>query len=93
VDRVYVGELRISSAMATKIQSKHGVTPDEVREACPVGIVPGFWHVHPEYGRRFLIRAKTSRGRWLKIILYPADVAEGTWRLGTALAATDGRAT
>ncbi len=92
MDRVYVGELDISPAMATKIQTKHGVTPDEVHEVCPVGIVTGRWHVHPEYGRRFLRRGATHRGRWLKVILQPVDEAEGIWRLRTALAATDGRA-
>jgi hypothetical protein len=82
----YVGFIEISPAMAEKIQSKHGVTPDEVREAC-TGQVRGGWHDHPEYGRRLLVVGTTAGGRVLKVILQPVDVTDGTWRLRTALVA------
>jgi hypothetical protein len=72
--------------MATKIQSKHGITPDEVREACAKRVEVG-WHVDPVHGRRLLVTGLTSTGRLLKIILQPVDARDGTWRLRTALVA------
>jgi hypothetical protein len=82
----YVAEIQISPAMAQKIQSKHGVTPDEVRELY-TKTVPGQWIHDPERGRRLLVIFRTSAGRTLKIVLQPVDVAGGTWRLRTAIVA------
>jgi hypothetical protein len=72
--------------MATKIQSKHGITPDEVREACHRPR-QARWHDHPEHGRRLLVLGRTAGGRKLKIILQPVDPDDGHWRLRTALVA------
>jgi hypothetical protein len=90
VARVYVGFVEISPAMATKIQSKHGITPAEVREACSSPVTSG-WHVHPTYGRRLLLTGRTAGGRLLKVVLQPVDISDGTWRLRTALVATTRR--
>lgn len=82
----YIGEIIISAAMAQKIQSKHGVTPDEVRELY-TRIVPGTWHDDPTRGARVYVIFRTSAGRTLKIVLQPVDVHDGTWRLRTAIVA------
>lgn len=75
--------------MAQKIQSKHGVTPDEVREACAAPIRTG-WHEHPVHGRRLLLIGLTESGRTLKVILQPVDETDGTWSLRTALVSRGG---
>lgn len=82
----YVGEIQISPAVAQKIQAKHGVTPDEVRELYGL-TVPGAWHYDPERGHRLYVRFRASTGQNLKIVLQPVDVPGGTWRLRTAIAA------
>lgn len=87
VTKVYIGYVEISPAMASKIQSKHGVTPHEVRDAC-AGHLMTRWHVHEEYGRRLLVVGRTDGGRLLKVILQPVDESDGTWRLRTVLVAT-----
>jgi len=90
VHGVYIGFVEISLAMAQKIQSKHGVTPDEVLDAC-ASATTAVWHDHPEHGRRLLVEGRTREGRLLKVILQPVDPQDGTWRLRTALAGSDGR--
>lgn len=82
---VYIAIVEISPAMAQKIQSKHGVTPAEVREACQQYTRAG-WHDDPEHGRRLLLVGVTSAGRVLKVILQPVYPRDGVWRLRTALA-------
>lgn len=37
VSRPYTGHIEVAESIATKIKSKHGITPDEVREACSGG--------------------------------------------------------
>jgi hypothetical protein len=92
MQRVYIAEIVISDAMAEKIQSKHGVAPDEVREACqaPNRYRRAAWHTHPEYGRRLIVFGSTRAGRIIKVILQPVDLTDGVWRLRTALAASKG---
>ena len=87
VPGVYIGWISISPAVAEKIQTKHGITPDEVREACS-GHTVAKWEVHPEHGRRLLVIGTTGGGRTLKVVLQPIDPRDGTWRLRTALVAT-----
>jgi hypothetical protein len=82
----YVGEILISPAVAQKIQAKHGVTSDEVRELYGL-IVPGVWNNDPKRGRRLYVKFRSSTGQNLKIVLQPVDVPGGTWRLRTAIAA------
>lgn len=75
--------------MAEKIQSKHGITPQEVRDACqaPSRYRKAAWHQHEKHGLRVIVFGDARPGRTIKVILYPVDIADGTWRLGTALAA------
>jgi hypothetical protein len=43
------------------------------------------WNDHPEHGRRLVLYANDEQNRLLKVVLQPVDVAEGTWRLRTAI--------
>lgn len=81
----YIGHVEISASMAEKIQAKHNVTPDEVREVCH-GRPGKRWDADPVHGERLLVLGTTSTGRRLRIILQPVDVTDGTWRLRTAIA-------
>lgn len=86
VARPYIGSIEVSVEMAAKLGTKHGVTVDEVREACDDHDVQTRWHFDARYGWRLLVRGRTVRGRRLKVILQPVDPAGGTWRLRTAFA-------
>lgn len=89
MEAVYIGHVEISLAMAQKLQTKHGVTPDEIRAACENRVVAA-WNYHPNHGRRLLVVGRSDRrrgyGRVLKIILQPVDERDGYWRLRTAIA-------
>ncbi|HEY9371007.1 hypothetical protein [Streptomyces sp.] len=76
--------------MAEKIVAKHGVSPEEVRDACqsPNRYRQAVWDDHPEHGLRLYVLGETRTGRPIKVILQPVDELDGTWRLRTALAAT-----
>ncbi|EYR65024.1 hypothetical protein N866_18820 [Actinotalea ferrariae CF5-4] len=84
--RIWIGQVLISPAIAGKIQSKHGVTPDEVLDVC-FGHRTARWHRHEVHGWRLLVRGQTAAGRELMIVLHPVDTRDGVWRLRTALAA------
>lgn len=77
--------VEISSGINAKINSKHGVSADEVREVC-YGRREDRWHTHRKHGRRLLVVGNTRSGRTLKIILHPIDRQQGRWRLKTAIA-------
>lgn len=71
----------ISPAVNAKINSKHGVTQDEVLDAC-VRVVTASW-IADERGRRLYIDGKTARGRRLLVVLYPTN-DPSLWNPGTA---------
>lgn len=83
--KVEINDVEISASVQAKINSKHGVTVDDVLFVCHRPHVSGVWHDHPTHGRRLLIIGLTEHGRRLKIILFPIDVARGRFRLGTAI--------
>jgi hypothetical protein len=85
--RFYFAVVDISPAVATKIQSKHGVTPDEAREACG-GYQQARWTYSDDRGLRLSVVGVTASGRRLKLILQPVDEGDGVWRLRTAMPAT-----
>ena len=68
-----------------KLGSKHGVSEDEVNDACTTGLQDSRWAIHPTYGRRLLVKGRTEHGRLLYIYLYPTPLP-WQWRLGTAFA-------
>lgn len=82
--RFYFIALQISASVATKIQSKHGVTPDEVREVCRT-YQQARWDYSEERGVRLLVVGTTATGRRLKLVLQPVDGSDGVWRLRTAM--------
>ncbi|MGH3973777.1 MAG: hypothetical protein ACRDS9_10700 [Pseudonocardiaceae bacterium] len=90
----YIAELQEpSSALIAKIQSKHDVTLDEVREAIILTEVESSvwdWDADPARGWRLLVTATTYVGRRLLVVLYPVDASEGIWRLGTAMPDDEG---
>lgn len=94
MQRVYIGYIDISRAMTEKIASKHGVTEDEVREACqaPSRYRRAVWHTHPSYGLRLIVTGETLGGRPLLVVLQPVDITDGTYRLRTARVASRGEA-
>jgi hypothetical protein len=81
--RIYV--VRISDVVNEKINSKHGVTADEVLEVCYSSHHEAKWHDHHVMAARLLVRGKTSMGRRVEVILKPVDLDLGIWKLKTAL--------
>jgi len=84
--RIYVGHVLIDPAVSAKIRAKHDLTDDEVRDACRSPVSAAF-DVDPDRGRRLLL-VGVGYGRRLKIVLYPVDESDGTWRLATAFVST-----
>lgn len=78
--RIYY--IEVTDPVRAKINGKHGVTEDDVADACQ--------HAEravldeDERGRRLLVRGLTRSGRSIRVVLYPIDEEAGTWRLGTA---------
>ena len=83
----YVALVECSAAVEAKIGAKHGVSLVEVREAVLARSVDASRWLHDERGPRLLVRATTGSGRRLRVVLFPLDLDEGTWRLGTAMPA------
>lgn len=82
---VWIGRVVIDPAAEAKINGKHNVTFDEVREAVEVGAATAArWHDHPLYGTRLLARGLTAAGRNLIVTLVPVDRDEETWECKTA---------
>jgi hypothetical protein len=72
--------------MEHKIRTRRFVTGDQVREACiPAAYDDAVWHNHPKYGRRLLVKCRTSDNVRLQVILKPINAHEGIWYLRTVL--------
>jgi hypothetical protein len=82
----YIAVIVCSARVLEKINSKHGVSIDEVRDAFQWPATPtrASW-VLDHRGRRLAVEGFAARGRVVRAVLYPVDVAQGTWRLGTAV--------
>jgi len=84
----YIGLIECSTAVEAKINGKHGLSLQDVRDAVqwPARPLRLSWlsaDVDPR-GPRLAVEGRTSDGRILKAVLYPVD-DQGTWRLGTAV--------
>lgn len=79
---IWVAKLLISDATAAKIRSRHGVDPQEVRDAvvCRTGLRFG-WHDHRDRGRRAIVETEI-RERPALVVLYPAG--DDVYHLGSA---------
>jgi hypothetical protein len=80
---VVIRVIEVSDHVKSKINSKHGVTEDDVVEACE-RYTEAVWDEDPERGRRLLVKGTTRSGRVVRVVLYPDEPDRGTWRLGTA---------
>lgn len=86
----YIGEILCSHAVAEKVKAKHGVSLDEVKDAVQWAALPlrAAWltAVLDPRGPRLALEGRRPPGGSSKVVLYPVDEREGTWRLGTAVA-------
>ena len=90
---LYFGQIECPETVIAKINSKHGLTEQDVRDAVqwPARPIRAFWIGLDDdpRGPRAVAIATTLDGRRIKVVLYPADGPfEGTWRLGTAVVET-----
>jgi len=71
--------------VADKLVRKHGVTPDEVKQAVLFSAYrDARWHSHPVYGRRLIVRGHTDDQVPILAILRPVNEEEGIWECRTA---------
>jgi len=86
-EQVYVAVIDCSADVLAKINGKHGVTLDEVRDAVlyPSRLRRAVWVWDADRGSRLVAEGVTRSGRVIRAILYPVNTADGTWRLGTAV--------
>lgn len=82
---IWIGEIVITPEVEAKINAKHDVTADEVREAAAFGAAwEARWHSHPVYGDRLLVKGDTYQGRPLLVTLKELDETDGRWEYKTA---------
>jgi len=82
----YIAEVRVSSAVAAKLRSKHDITEREAREALVLTRLEREEWEQDDAGRwRLLATGTAADGRRVNAVLYPADERDGTWWLATAL--------
>lgn len=83
---VWIAEIHASPAILAKINQKHNVTLEEVKEAALLGAADQVaWHEHPERGLRLLVKGTSADGKPLNIVLYPDDIDEERFYLATAM--------
>lgn len=90
---IYLGQILCPSAVVAKINSKHGLTEQDVRDAVqwPARPLRAFWVGLSDdpRGPRAVAVGLTGDHRVIQVVLYPVgDPADGTWRLGTAVVQT-----
>lgn len=80
-----VSRLQISHRVAEKLRYKHGILPQQVRDAVEgVGRLPFSWHYDPERGQRALVVTVIDDEPVL-VVLYPARGGNAEeWWLGSA---------
>ena len=83
----YVGFVDCPMSLADHI-GQRGLTFDDVRDAVQAPNVPESYKwlddVADPRRPRLLARGWMSTGALIGVILYPIDMLDGTWRLGTA---------
>jgi hypothetical protein len=80
----WVGEIVFSPELAAKLRHKHGITPEQVRDAVACGAHEDqWWTYHRIYGRRLALEGSDDNGR-MRVYLRPIDREQGTWRCLTA---------
>lgn len=85
---IYLGILEFDPSIRSKVNGKHHVTPDEVREALQwPARAETAWEEHPEHGRRVVALGSTADGREVVAWLLPLphwDDGTDTWIVKTA---------
>jgi hypothetical protein len=67
---VWIAQVEFDPEIASKVQTKHNISPDEVREAICFGKHRrAFWDEHPDYGRRLIVIGDNYMGE--SIAAYP----------------------
>ena len=90
---LYLGQIDCPDQVVQKINSKHGITEQDVRDAVqwPARPIEVYWiglDDDPRAARAVAI-GDTADQRRITVVLYPVDGPfEGTWRLGTAVVST-----
>jgi hypothetical protein len=83
--KVWIAEIRMSERVAAKIKQKHGVTPNQVDEACMFfGYRAARWDVDADRGSRLIVRGADYDGIPLIVVLKPVNVADGIFKCVTA---------
>lgn len=89
---LYFGLIVFPSAVVAKINSKHGITEQDVRDAVQWPARPAAYWIGLDddpRGPRAVAVGRTAFGTMIQVVLYPVgDPADGTWRLGTAVVQT-----
>jgi hypothetical protein len=84
--RVWIAQVEFDPEIASKVQTKHNIDPDEVREAICFGKHRrASWDEHPEYGRRLIVIGDNYAGVSIVAYLKPINEADGTWECRTAM--------
>jgi hypothetical protein len=84
----WIGEVRFSPAVETKLRERRGLTPPQIREAvCWGAAEEAVWDDDEEYGSRLLVVGTTADGVRIKAVLSPVDREDGTWTCKTAMRA------
>ena len=86
---IYIGQVIIDPSIVLKLNAKHQITADELREALqwPANVQVGP-EIHPEHGLRWIALATTAASRQVIAALLPAPYWAGemadTWVVKTA---------
>ena len=73
-----IEDLEIDDYILDKIESKHGVSFEEVWQACLSELI----HVRRSKEGRYKLFGQTAAGRYLLVVL--VNVEDGIWRIVTA---------
>jgi hypothetical protein len=84
--RVWIAQVEFDPEIASKVQTKHNISPDEVREAICFGKHrEARWDDHPQYGRRLIVIGDNYLGESIVAYLKPIDQRDGIWECRTAM--------
>ena len=73
-----IESLEVDDHILDKIEAKHGITLDEVEEAC----LSGKRHVRRSREELYKVFSQTAAGRYILVVL--VNLGRGTWKIVTA---------
>ena len=80
---LYIESLEIDDHILDKIETRHGVTFNEVEEAC----LSEKRHVRRSKEGLYKLFSQTTAGRYILVVL--VNLGEGSWKIVTAREMTD----